>query len=105
MRDMPLLGGPRKRSRGWLWIVVLLAFVGAAVVVWRILTPKPASDEPPAVAGTGTTPAAPAQASPDAAPPPPPLDPLQAAGVRYLKATVEGPLETAIVSQVGRELG
>lgn len=104
MRDMPLLGGPRRRSRRGLWIALLVLVVAGAVVAWRMWPAKKSvGQEPPAVAAA--PPASPPAASPDAAAPPPPLDPLQAAGVRYLKAVVEGPLETAIVSQVGRDLG
>ena len=103
MSQMPLLGRPprRPRRRRLALAVVLLVAAGAAVWFFWLRRREPA----PAPAATAAT-ALVAQ-PPDAAPPPPPpkVDEVARAGMRYVRATVEGPLETAIVKQVGRDLG
>jgi murein DD-endopeptidase MepM/ murein hydrolase activator NlpD len=102
MSQMPLLGRPPRRPRRRLVLAVALLAVAAAAV-WFFAFRKRAPS-PPAEAPVAAAPVAP---PPDAAPPPPPapVDELARAGVRYVRATVEGPLETAIVKQVGRALG
>ena len=68
-----------------------------------VAAPAPAAGAPQANAATG---AAPQAATPPAQPSPSPVeDPLKKAGYRRLSASINGPLETAIVGQVGRELG
>src|SRR6266545_2605255 len=106
MRDMPLLGRPRRRSGRRLALVVLLAGVAAAFVGWLIIAGrKTAAPAAPVASGPAATAEA-AGVRPDAAPAPPPeTDPLRLAGMRYMRANVDGPLETAIVAQVGREVG
>jgi len=102
MSQMPLLGRPPRRPRRRLTLVVVLLAV-AAGAVWFFAFRRRAPAPPPAPSVVAT---APATQPPDAAPPPPPpVDEVTRAGMRYVRATVEGPLETAIVKQVGRELG
>jgi murein DD-endopeptidase MepM/ murein hydrolase activator NlpD len=99
MPEMPLLGRPPRRPRRRLGIAVVLLAVAGAAVWWFVLRRRPPESQP-------VDPVVVAPPPPDAAPPPPPpVDEVARAGMRYVRATVEGPLETAIVKQVGRELG
>jgi murein DD-endopeptidase len=104
MQEMPLLGRPRRRSRRGLAVVALIVVAAGAIIAWRLIASRGEPAQPEAAAAPAAAPVATPASTPDAAPPPP-LDPLQAAGLRYVKATIEGPLETALVAQVGRELG
>src|SRR5687768_6934683 len=100
MSEMPLLGRPPRRPRRRLAFAAVVLVLAAAAVWFFFLRRRPPPAEPSAAAVTAPPP------PPDAAPPPPPpVDEVTRAGMRYVRATVEGPLETAIVKQVGRELG
>ncbi len=104
MSDMPLLGrSPRRPRRRFLRIALVLAVLaGAGYGIWRFLL---SDDEPTEVAGApDASAAAPAVATPPPTPPPP-VDPLAREGMRYVRATVSGPLETAFVAEVGRDVG
>ena len=101
---MPTLGKSRSSGLGRnLALAGLLAVVAAGGLWWRKSTRKPAPPPAPVVAPTATKPAL----APTAPPPRPPNsdDLLKRAGFRRVHAVVNGPLETAIVQQVGRELG
>jgi murein DD-endopeptidase MepM/ murein hydrolase activator NlpD len=94
--------GKRPRSRaGWVAGALLALGAFAGIFAWR-LRARPAAPPPP--------PAPVATVTPKPEPPPPPKPPssdelLERAGVKRLRATVDGPLETAVVAAVGRELG
>jgi len=104
---MPRLGRPPYRARRRRVARVALAVIvaGAGLATWLWL----AADEPE------STPPAPVAASrADAAPPPSPApapapasadDLLGPLGMRYAQVVVAGPLETAFVTALGRDLG
>jgi murein DD-endopeptidase len=99
--------GSARRSRlRWIFAVVVVVVVvaAAACAAWWYLTPRRAA-EPKAVvtpvAPSAVPPAAAPAESPGTAVPPPRL----ADGTRFVRAIISGPLETAFVAQVGRELG
>lgn len=100
MRNMPTLGPePKKSHLGSVVAVAVLAGLAAGAAYWythRASPPPPPL--PPA------PPAAQAEA-PAPAPAPPPADPLKEAGLRHLSVRIDGPLETALVAALGKELG
>ena len=107
MLDMPTLGRPpfrrRRRRRRLVAVLILLTAAGLGTWLWII----PDDDEPTAAAPAA--PAAPvATTPPPVTAPPPPADPtveLSALGMRHVKVEVAGPLETAFVGALGRDLG
>jgi murein DD-endopeptidase MepM/ murein hydrolase activator NlpD len=114
--SMPTLGKSRSRSLPRnLAVIGLAAGLVTGAILWRRSAKKPPPPAPvaataaPAVAQGG--PASDGGSLAAAAPPPkPPAPPkseeiLKRAGYRRMHAVVNGPLETAIVQEVGRELG
>jgi hypothetical protein len=119
--DMPVLGRSRKRSPAPAVLIVLAVVLAGFFTWWKFharKTAPPPAAPPLAAAPTSAPPPAPAAASDgggasaDAVKPAPakversPADEeLHAAGLKRLSATVNGPLETAVVQKVGGELG
>jgi murein DD-endopeptidase MepM/ murein hydrolase activator NlpD len=91
--------------------VALAAIVlGAGFAIWRWVIGDDAEAPPPVSAPARTVAPAHPVASPTrpAAAPPPAAstaDPLAPLGMRYARVTVAGPLETAFVTALGRDLG
>jgi murein DD-endopeptidase MepM/ murein hydrolase activator NlpD len=125
MSDMPTLGRSRKRPPRPAAFIVIFLVVVAALLAWRALRKKPQPATPPTVAAPSPTPA-PGNPPPPApvaagvtnedggvAAPAPPSKPvrsaadeeLEKAGLKRLRVDVNGPLETAVVKEVGPELG
>jgi murein DD-endopeptidase MepM/ murein hydrolase activator NlpD len=123
--DMPTLGRSRKRPpRPAAIIVVILALFGV-LWVWRAIhkkSPPPATtptvaSPPPTPAPGNPPPPAPVAAAANedggmampATPPKPARsaadEELEKAGLKRLRVEVNGPLETAVVKEVGPELG
>jgi hypothetical protein len=105
MLDMPTLGRPpyrRRRNRRRLAAVLIVIAAGLATWLWVIRDGDEPAAPPPAA------PAPVAEAPAPAVPAPPPADPaaeLGALGMRHVKVEVAGPLETAFVEVLGRDLG
>ena len=122
MPDMPTLGRSRKRPAGPAVAVVAVLVLIGLLVIWKLHkkaapppptpptvaspppTPVPGNPPPPAPVATaddgGTSTATPPKAAPTGAD----LE-LEKAGYKRLHVEVNGPLETAVVSAVGPELG
>ena len=111
---MPTLGRSRSRRRRRVVPVVLaLIVVGGGLASWRLMaggdaeTPPPSPPAPvPSVAAQAASAQAAARPTTEA----PPAagatdDPLPATGMRYAQVVVAGPLETAFVTALGRDLG
>jgi murein DD-endopeptidase len=129
MSEMPTLGRSRKRPPGPAILVVIAVVLVAALAWWKLRSKKPANPTAP-VATTPAPPPTPAAGNP---PPPAPVaaattnddggtaaratgttakparsaadDELEKAGLKRVRVEVNGPLETAVVSAVGPELG
>jgi murein DD-endopeptidase MepM/ murein hydrolase activator NlpD len=96
MFPMPSLGSVTKGWRRWVAGVAALAAI-ASVVAWRAWRPSgPAPAPAPAVIAAPVEAAAPEPAAPAPAPEDRP---------RHVRVTLDGPLETAFVAQLGRGLG
>jgi murein DD-endopeptidase len=113
MKDLPILGRssyrPHRRRRWGRWVLLTLVAAGAGVAIWRWTAGEdegapPAPAPAPAIAARAAT-----QAPPRPAPAAPPAataaDALRAQGMRYTRVEVAGPLETAFVTALGRDLG
>lgn len=100
---MPTLGKPHRP--GISRLLLPLAFVvvagGGAIWYWRASRPQPVAPSPPPVAVVEP---APTLVEPPKLPPASD-EALRQAGVRRIFATIDGPLERAIVQQVGPGLG
>jgi murein DD-endopeptidase MepM/ murein hydrolase activator NlpD len=125
MSDMPTLGRARKRSPGPTIAVVVLLLL-AVVLAWRKLGHRKPPSAPSVTATTPAPPPTPAAGNP---PPPAPVaaavtgddggvaaapfkparsaadEELAKAGLKRMRVEVNGPLETAVVKEVGPELG
>src|SRR6266496_3476725 len=91
MSEMPTLGRSASRSGHHLWRLLIVAIVLLGVVgvaTWRWLVPA----------------RVPAPAPSEAAPPPAAEVPRKD-GIRTAHIVITGPLETAYVTALGRELG
>jgi murein DD-endopeptidase len=113
MSDMPTLGRSRKRPAGPAIAFVVVAILIALVAWWRlhkraapvtttpVVQPRPAPPPPPTPTSTtddgGVEEAKPARSAAD--------EELAKAGFKRLKVDVNGPLETAVVKEVGAEIG
>jgi murein DD-endopeptidase MepM/ murein hydrolase activator NlpD len=108
MNEMPLLGRARRRPRRRGLLLLLVLLVAGGFAAWWFLVrarePEPVASAPEVSAAAATPAPAVAAATPDAAPPAAD-DPVRRAGMRYVRAVVEGPLETAFVKSAGRDLG
>jgi murein DD-endopeptidase len=126
MTDLPTLGRSRKPPNGRLAGVVVLLLIGAAFLGYRLAshrapaptpttvpspspTPAPGNPAPPAPVATaddgGTAVTAAPSSGAAAARSSPADEELKKAGVKRLRVEVNGPLETAVVKEVGPELG
>lgn len=131
MPEMPTLGAPEPKQPPIAQVAIIAAVVGTVSGVAWWVTHRPVEPAPQAEAAAPTAPAAPAEAPVAAAAPAPiaadvrapaagaPTAPAPAAapalpplavakeksGLKAFTATIAGPLETAVVAQVGRELG
>ncbi|HEX2574024.1 MAG TPA: peptidoglycan DD-metalloendopeptidase family protein [Polyangia bacterium] len=103
--QMPTLGKPQRP--GVSRLLIPLAFVtaasGGAAWYWHKHRPEPAAPQPPPSAVAEPAPAA--VEPPKLAPATVNDEALRQAGVRRISATIDGPLERAIVHQVGPGLG
>jgi murein DD-endopeptidase len=130
MTDLPTLGRSRKPPNGRLAGIVVLLLVGAAFLGYRLYSHRNAAPPP---AAPSTLPSPPPTPAPGNPPPPAPVataedggaavnalasgaaatpakssaadEELKKAGVKRLRVEVNGPLETAVVKEVGPELG
>jgi murein DD-endopeptidase len=110
---LPTLGDPPKKSPFGpvVAVSVLIGLVVGCIWLWRERSTRPA--EPPAVVAApqdGGTPQAAAPTVVAASPagtgtPAQPTDPLAASGLARTSVTIEGPLESALVSAAGPEVG
>jgi murein DD-endopeptidase MepM/ murein hydrolase activator NlpD len=124
MTDLPTLGRSRKPPNGRVAGAVVLVAIVAAVVGYRMYSRRSAPTLPPTVSAPPPTPVpgnppppAPPATSEDggtavAAPTAPSArarsagdEELKKAGVKRLRVEVNGPLETAVVKEVGPEVG
>ena len=107
MSDMPLLGHSRGRPRSQVarTLAVLVVLGAGGYGIYRYVrkdsSAKPTAASPPPIV---------AVPPPPVALPPPPAPPsfaeeLQRQGLRYVHASVAGPLETAFTSELGRDVG
>lgn len=106
MEEMPTLGKSSRRSpaRGLIIGALILAVIGIAW--WRHRArPAPPPLPAPQLAETPSPTPSPAPPLPSPSSPPSLDDALAGTGLKRLHAVVEGPLETAIVRQVGAEVG
>jgi murein DD-endopeptidase MepM/ murein hydrolase activator NlpD len=122
MPDMPTLGRSRKRPAGPAVLVVALVVIIGVLAIWKLHkkaapppAPAPTVPSPPPTPVPGNPPPpAPVATADDggtAMTPPPKAErsaadvELEKAGYKRLRVEVNGPLETAVVSAVGPELG
>jgi murein DD-endopeptidase MepM/ murein hydrolase activator NlpD len=106
--EMPTLG--RRTGRSALWKVVVAIGLVALGVGLLLLRGRKAPPPPPPPPPVVTPPDASKPVEPDGGEPalPPPAaakQAIEAAGLRYAGTTIDGPLERAIVQQVGRDVG
>jgi murein DD-endopeptidase MepM/ murein hydrolase activator NlpD len=125
MPEMPTLGRSRKRPAGPAVFVAIAIALVAALVFWKLHKRAAAP-----TASTATTPAPPPTPAPGNPPPPAPVaaatveddggvaaapppkparsaadEELEKAGLKRIRVDVNGPLETAVVTAVGPEMG
>ncbi len=101
-QKLPTLGEPPPRSPLPKVLALALALGLIAGGIYFFLKSRPSEPLPGAPTTVAETPA------PEPAGPPPPTpakSPLEQAGLERVSITVDGPLETAIVAAVGREVG
>ncbi|MFZ5468308.1 MAG: M23 family metallopeptidase [Myxococcota bacterium] len=99
MPELPTLGEPPKKSPvGKVIAIAAVAGLSAGFIFWltRKTPEPPAPPAPPPVAVSEVA---------QPAVPPPPADPLIAAGLKRAQVSLHGPLETALVESVGRDVG
>jgi hypothetical protein len=107
---MPTLGRP-SRGRGR-WLLILFAVLVAAFVVWRwrrhaapsAAPPPPARDAATVATGVDAGPAPAVDAAEPAPAKPPASEVLEKSGLRFAHVVIDGPLETALVREAGREV-
>ncbi len=107
---MPRLGGfahrARRRRLRRVVVLVVVAVAGAGLASWRWIFTGDGETSPPPAAPVVAQPAEPVQPPRPATPPPAATeDPLASTDMRYVQVVVRGPLETAFVTALGRELG
>ncbi|MBL8922272.1 MAG: M23 family metallopeptidase [Myxococcaceae bacterium] len=129
MPEMPTLGSPEKKQPPVAQVAIIAAVVGtvSGFAWWVTHRPPDAAPAEPTAAATppraAEAPAPPpaelaptgapapiaAAPAPASAPPAPALAPLAVkkdkSGLKAFTATIAGPLETAVVAQVGRDVG
>ena len=109
MSQMPRLGRPpyRARRRRVMRLVLALIVVGAGIATWLWISGDDEEEPAPAQAVASRADAA-SPVAPPPAPAPAPAsaeDLLGPLGMRYARVEVAGPLETAFVTALGRDLG
>jgi murein DD-endopeptidase len=110
MQEMPTLGRSSYRARrrfGRAALVIVFVLAGAAAFASWFFFFAGDDAEPAPVARPAPVPVAarPTQAPPRPTPPATADELLQPMGMRYARVEVQGPLETAFVVALGRELG
>jgi murein DD-endopeptidase len=104
MSEMPTLGRSSYRSGHRVWralMLIVVVLAGAGLATWRWLLPPRASAPAPVAA----PPLLPVPSPPSGAPAPAAAEVPRKDGIRSAHLIVLGPLETAYVTALGRELG
>jgi len=106
MSEMPRLGRPPPRARRKLVVraALIMIVAGAGLATWLWIRADETESAPPPPAPIAARPAQPPP-RPAAPPPASPDDLLRPMGMRYSQVVVAGPLETAFVTALGRDLG